>query len=59
MAEEDRGGESYYNPCPEEHFGPEDTEEKRSFKELGVKCLNLYRKRRLPGQVGLVAGWSR
>ena len=54
VAEEHR--KSYNNLGPEEHFGPEDTEEKRSFKRLGVKCLYLYRNRRLLGQAGLVAG---
>lgn len=43
-------------PCPEEHLGPEDTEEKRSFEWLGVKFLHLYRNHRLRGQVGLMAG---
>lgn len=55
MAEEKRGRKSYNKPCPEEHFGPGDTEEKRSFKGLGVKCLYLDRNWRLLGQVGLVA----
>lgn len=51
MAEERRGRKSYNNPCPEE----EDTEEKRSFKGLGVKCLYLDRNLSLLGQVELVA----
>lgn len=59
MAGEDRGRKSYNNPFPEDHYGPEDTEEKRSFKERGAKCLYLYRTWRLLGQVGLEAGCSR
>lgn len=56
MVEEDRGRTSFNIPSPEEHFGPEDTEEKRSFKGLGVKCLYLYRNRRLLGHAEFVAG---
>lgn len=59
VAEGDRGRKSFNNPCPEDHNGPEDTEEKRSFQEIGVKCLYLYSNRRLLGQVGLGAGCSR
>ena len=45
------------SPCPEEHLGPEDTDEKRSFKEQRVKCLYLSRNRRWLGQVG-AHGWE-
>lgn len=41
LAGVDRARESFKNHCPEEHFGPKDTEEKRSFIGQRVKCLYL------------------
>lgn len=57
MAEEDRGKKSYNNPYAEEHFAPEDTEEKRGFKELGVRCLLSVQELEAAGSSG-ARGWA-